>query len=210
MSSISSTNDEERVSNTEATPVETEINVTQDENKIGRKKKSKNKIKENNVEQFVQKPQESEHNTTTTDMANKSKTRKNNIVQSETSRNEGNKIKFASANMPKRIKKKKDKNQFTVENADNVMPSKINDQNIENRFNKNKKLKRKLENTAETQVPNKKKKKNKLFNKQTKYQKSSNIQNEKSDPLSKLSDERLKAYGLNPKKYRSFLKYKKF
>lgn len=36
--------------------------------------------------------------------------------------------------------------------------------------------------------------------------------NDKSsdNPMSNLSDERLKAYGLNPKKYRGFLKYKKF
>ncbi|XP_022118424.2 protein KRI1 homolog [Pieris rapae] len=38
----------------------------------------------------------------------------------------------------------------------------------------------------------------------------SHDKNENTNPLAKLSDERLKAYGLNPKKYRSFLKYKKF
>ncbi|CAF4876554.1 unnamed protein product [Pieris macdunnoughi] len=46
-------------------------------------------------------------------------------------------------------------------------------------------------------------------NKNKKQWKSHN-KNENTNPLAKLSDERLKAYGLNPKKYRSFLKYKKF
>ncbi|RVE41659.1 hypothetical protein evm_013698 [Chilo suppressalis] len=49
-------------------------------------------------------------------------------------------------------------------------------------------------------------KKNKFNNK--KNSKDSKTSNE--NPLGKLSDERLKAYGLNPKKYRGFLKYKKF
>ncbi|CAH0724128.1 unnamed protein product, partial [Brenthis ino] len=84
-------------------------------------------------------------------------------------------------------------------------------------------LKRKLESDS-NQVPKKKKKKNKQKGTDNKNQgnnknmgknkfknKNSNKQNDKTrDPLNKLSDERLKAYGLNPKKYRSFLKYKKF
>ncbi|XP_048483880.1 protein KRI1 homolog [Plutella xylostella] len=51
---------------------------------------------------------------------------------------------------------------------------------------------------------NKHKMKNKAINK------NKGKSDKQDNPLSKLSDERLKAYGLNPKKYRSFLKYKKF
>lgn len=65
--------------------------------------------------------------------------------------------------------------------------------------------KRKLdtENNADNEVEGIKKK--------IKRSKRINVQGNKSDnPLAKLSDERLKAFGLNPKKYRGFLKYKKF
>lgn len=97
---------------------------------------------------------------------------------------------------------------FTVEIVKNETPSKIGE-------NKNN-LKRELNSNSHV-VPNKKKK-NKPFDKKTihfnklKQKGFKNKQdNDKSDnPLNKLSDERLKAYGLNPKKYRSFLKYKKF
>lgn len=81
------------------------------------------------------------------------------------------------------------------------------------------KLKRKMKlNNSDTNngMPNKKKHKNESsqadknknkFNQNGKFKKE---QDKKENPLGKLSDERLKAYGLNPKKYRSFLKYKKF
>ncbi|XP_068620126.1 protein KRI1 homolog [Battus philenor] len=72
-------------------------------------------------------------------------------------------------------------------------------------------MKRKLDATHEVTAtsPNSKKSKNK--NKNKKKKKLKLIVNSKSNnPLSKLSDERLKAFGLNPKKYRGFLKYKKF
>ncbi|CAK1584123.1 unnamed protein product [Parnassius mnemosyne] len=70
-----------------------------------------------------------------------------------------------------------------------------------------KKKKHKL-NQTDSQIPSNKKQNNKNKNK-NKYKPKQD--NGKSDnPLNKLSDERLKAYGLNPKKYRGFLKYKKF
>lgn len=108
----------------------------------------------------------------------------------------------------KKKRKKPKCDGFTVEQVKNQTPSKVGE-------NKNN-LKRKLDSTSH-QVSNKKKKnktldkKNRDFNK-FKPQGFKNKQgNDISDnPLNKLSDERLKAYGLNPKKYRSFLKYKKF
>lgn len=55
-------------------------------------------------------------------------------------------------------------------------------------------------------------KKNK--NKKQKFNKPENLQNaqevKKPDPMSTLSDGRLKAYGLNPKKYKNFMKFKKY
>ncbi|KPJ00886.1 Protein KRI1-like [Papilio xuthus] len=83
------------------------------------------------------------------------------------------------------------------------------------------KLKRKSEpnSNESSEVPNKKNKPNQTngnaFNKNKKQIKKKNKGKGKQDekpgnPLNKLSDERLKAYGLNPKKYRGFLKYKKF
>nr|XP_026492259.1 protein KRI1 homolog [Vanessa tameamea] len=109
-------------------------------------------------------------------------------------------------------KKKKPKNAFNVETINvQTNPSSgtndiINESN--SKINKNN-LKRKSNSTTEETIPKKKTKKNKNFKKGKPLKKS--VQNDKpANPLSKLSDERLKAYGLNPKKYRSFLKYKKF
>ncbi|CAG9795987.1 unnamed protein product [Diatraea saccharalis] len=81
--------------------------------------------------------------------------------------------------------------------------------NFENHTNEEKlKDKLKIKNRKKINKIDKKnilKNKNK-FNKKNKYKESMSTDN----PLGKLSDERLKAYGLNPKKYRGFLKYKKF
>ncbi|KPJ07523.1 Protein KRI1-like [Papilio machaon] len=134
-------------------------------------------------------------------------------------------------------KKKKHKINFVVENlSNNEEPSTSSDvaQNSQSKGKKNKansiteklepqggKLKRKSEtNSNETnEVPKKKNKPNqtngnpskKNKNQTKKKNKFKGNQDEKLDnPLNKLSDERLKAYGLNPKKYRGFLKYKKF
>ncbi|XP_023936567.2 protein KRI1 homolog [Bicyclus anynana] len=141
-----------------------------------------------------------------------------------------NKSKFHS-------KKNKSKNSFTVDTVVNESPSRVIDENVKSKERKNKNkpgnsfivetineengvdnnknnLKCKID-IVGNGVPKKKQKKNK--NKQQSLQiKKNNIKNKTSnsekskDPLSNLSDERLKAYGLNPKKYRSFLKYKNF
>ncbi|XP_046970133.1 protein KRI1 homolog [Vanessa cardui] len=109
-------------------------------------------------------------------------------------------------------KKKKPKNAFNVETI-NVKTNPSSGTNYVNnqtngKINKNN-LKRKSNSTTEENIPKKKSKKNKNF-KKVKPLKNSGQSDKPANPLSKLSDERLKAYGLNPKKYRSFLKYKKF
>ncbi|KAL0820774.1 hypothetical protein ABMA28_006593 [Loxostege sticticalis] len=132
--------------------------------------------------------------------------------------------------------KKKKANEFIVESVTNQGPSKDTSQENKeinnskannNKPTPDKNLKRKLEETS-SEIPRKKNKNKgvdsniaKNSNKKTSKQKDkfknknkfkSKQSNDKSNdnPLAKLSDERLKAYGLNPKKYRSFLKYKKF
>ncbi|XP_060805557.1 protein KRI1 homolog [Amyelois transitella] len=136
----------------------------------------------------------------------------------------------SNENNKRKEKVKEQKNSFVVEHINNVAPSqgdvatsnakpKNNEANIESNNRK-----RKLDSNAD-QVPNKKRKnkrkkqfdKNdgnnrKEFNKfkNDKFRNKTKKDDDPSNPLSKLSDERLKAYGLNPKKYRGFLKYKKF
>lgn len=118
-----------------------------------------------------------------------------------------NKSTLANGEGSKKNRTKRKSNGFTVEIVNNQKPSKVGE---------NKNLKRKLD-TNSHRVPYKKKKTKTIDKKikdfsQLKQKRLKNKQeNDTSDnPLSKLSDERLKAYGLNPKKYRSFLKYKKF
>lgn len=116
-------------------------------------------------------------------------------------------------------KKKKNKNAtFEVEHVLNVAPSQ--------QSTSHKNLKRKLNDSENDQIPvkNKKNKNNNNAKMYMKAKKNKDFKNFKKDkfrnkkdkdkssdnPLSQLSDERLKAYGLNPKKYKNFLKYKKF
>ncbi|XP_069361587.1 protein KRI1 homolog [Maniola hyperantus] len=129
-------------------------------------------------------------------------------------------------------KKNKHESSFIVEtlNEQKDQSSVINSQQVKNNgakgadIKKNS-LKRKLERVLSTNIPKKKQKKNKnkqennsqvnmsKKDSQNKFKRKNKMSstNEKSNnPLSNLSDERLKAYGLNPKKYRNFLKYKKF
>lgn len=125
---------------------------------------------------------------------------KNGIMSNEST--------MANGEGSKKKRKIRKSDGFIVERVKNQTPSKVGE-------NKNN-LKRKLDSNIH-KVPNKKKikktfdKKNRDFNK-SKLQRFKNKQSKDNpdNPLNKLSDERLKAYGLNPKKYRSFLKYKKF
>ncbi|KAJ8716945.1 hypothetical protein PYW08_005344 [Mythimna loreyi] len=102
-------------------------------------------------------------------------------------------------------KKKKQKLENNSENTGDSPVEKKN--NIKN-------LKRKADsNTAEQ--PNQKKKKGnkkdfkKNFKQNDKFKKKNNV-TQPMNPMLNLSDERLKAYGLNPKKYNNFMRFKKF
>lgn len=113
-----------------------------------------------------------------------------------------------------------------IQNGVNGVASGEKNMNLQNKEVAERKvnLKRKLDpKDASNEVQPKKKKKNNKQKQNTlqnggnknqaknnnKFKKNVN-KSESDNPLSKLTDERLKAYGLNPKKYRSFLKYKKF
>ncbi|KAJ8717566.1 hypothetical protein PYW07_005496 [Mythimna separata] len=102
-------------------------------------------------------------------------------------------------------KKKKAKLENKSENGEG--PVAKND-NIKN-------LKRKAD-TNTTEQPNQKKKKankkdfKKNFKQNDKFKNKNKPTNKPMNPMLNLSDERLKAYGLNPKKYNNFMKFKKF
>ncbi|XP_050668236.1 protein KRI1 homolog isoform X2 [Leptidea sinapis] len=144
-----------------------------------------------------------------TDDTNSTKKKKDKIKKSDNSETIFTKKTSAESckNMVvAKVKGKKEKHNFTVEDIveANIMAS-SHGASIGG--------KRKACTSMDGKVVNKKRKRNK----KTKPQNGKEVQNKTgikgkrlSDPLSKLSDERLKAYGLNPKKYRSFLKYKKF
>lgn len=148
---------------------------------------------------------------------NQSKIEDNEELKSSTKPPIENSIEVPNSTETKQSKKKKKKiDGFTVESVHKEEPSQASQLNncIVNKTVKKGNLKRKLE-TNNAQIPNKKKKtdfKKKGTSKLKQKDKFKNKQKVKTtdNPLNNLSDERLKAYGLNPKKYRSFLKYKKF
>ncbi|KAL4709255.1 hypothetical protein ACJJTC_010716 [Scirpophaga incertulas] len=132
----------------------------------------------------------------------------------------------------KAMKKKKHKsNGFVVTDVCSVQPSQEtsnntaehshNDHSKEQEKSSKKHLKRKMDPDTNTEQRKKKKHKNNFIQNvtnnnsknvktKTKTKNKHKIDKSNENPLAKLSDERLKAYGLNPKKYRGFLKYKKF
>ncbi|XP_053614800.1 protein KRI1 homolog [Plodia interpunctella] len=133
------------------------------------------------------------------------------------------KLNTNSCESSKRKRKKKTQG-FVIENVNNVGPSQANLETSNskskntNETNSQNNLKRKFDSITNLE-PRKKKKKNNQFDKNNvgnkfkndKFKKNNNKnEGDSGNPLAKLSDERLKAYGLNPKKYRGFLKYKKF
>lgn len=132
-------------------------------------------------------------------------------------------------------KKKHRLDTFVVEEVSNQGPSQESNQSVSHKFTKHsndsrpvKGVKRKLDARTDADDGRKRKKqdfakisnnKNNFkmkFNNKDKFKNKKKVNNKQSkdssndNPLSKLSDERLKAYGLNPKKYKNFLKYKKF
>ncbi|XP_047997053.1 protein KRI1 homolog [Leguminivora glycinivorella] len=159
-------------------------NVTEESENNSKKKKKKHKTEQNNTENNID------------SVPVTSETKQNN-------QNLGSSIDKSSIseNHSKKSKKKK-KNKPVAE------------QNTQKQN-----LKRKLDDAPNNPVPQKKKKKKNKpasVNNSEKHQKGVFKKNKQSqsktsdNPYSNLSDERLKAYGLNPKKYKGFMKYKKF
>ncbi|XP_050352582.1 protein KRI1 homolog [Nymphalis io] len=190
------------------------VDRTNENNNLGTSKKKKKHKQKENEENIV-------NTSVNQDNTNESKTLKlqhkkgNNNVHKEPS-----KYNQETANINKRNKKqeegknkkKKAINTFNIETInDKTTPSNGTNDTINERNSKinMSNLKRKSNSTTEENVTKKKIKKSKNF-KKVKPNKKSDQDDKMANPLSKLSDERLKAYGLNPKKYRSFLKYKKF
>ncbi|KAG6450982.1 hypothetical protein O3G_MSEX006857 [Manduca sexta] len=174
-----------------------------------KKKKKKNKHLEDGNDSFVN------EDVTAQEKSNKHNDGEDNgsVDNRQTETNEGKKKK----------KKKHKTGDFAVETIHNEAPSQTSEATLGEDSTKNN-LKRKLDNnTTVEEVKKKKKKKNKInadsknevqnkksLNSKFKHKDKFNNKNEASNnPLSNLSDERLKAYGLNPKKYRGYLKYKK-
>lgn len=90
----------------------------------------------------------------------------------------------------------------------------IAENSVESSLANNNKIKRKADTNIGEQPNQKKKKGNKkdpkkIFQQNDKF-KNKNKFTRPMNPMVNLSDERLKAYGLNPKKYKNFMKFKKF
>lgn len=98
-------------------------------------------------------------------------------------------------------KKKRKKNKNKVPNSE-VLPGDINSNNSTDIPTETKKK-------LQPKDKNQQKKKNTFVRGKVEKTKNKNIKKQEG-LVSSLSDERLKAYGLNPKKYRSFMKFKKF
>ncbi|XP_077290236.1 protein KRI1 homolog [Arctopsyche grandis] len=119
----------------------------------------------------------------------------------------------------KRNKKKNVDTNGSFQISDNIPKSSNNTDNPSTKNqksddHKNKSKKNKNKNNFDNNQNGKSKDKNKLGlskNSHKIHKKNKESSNKNDDNLaSKLSDERLKAYGLNPKKYRSFMKFKKY
>ncbi|CAB3244382.1 unnamed protein product [Arctia plantaginis] len=110
-------------------------------------------------------------------------------------------------------KKKKEKHKSASMNTDDLNKEKkelvsSNNVSVNNSLKKDKNLKRKG-NFAEAEKPSNKK--TKFNNKNSKQNGGFNNKNKGPvNPLVNISDERLKAFGLNPKKYKNFLHFKKY
>ncbi|CAG5019979.1 unnamed protein product [Parnassius apollo] len=176
-------------------------------------KKKKKKCNEANENLNNGSAEEVQYETKTIKTKDKKKKRKNDFIVEDVLTNQEPSIisdvtgKF-TAPKPNKEKRKLENNIESVKEQSGTLKRKL-DLNIQDNpeIPRKKKKKHKL-NPTFPQIPSDKKQniKNKKKNKYKPKQ-----DNGKSDnPLNKLSDERLRAYGLNPKKYRGFLKYKNF
>lgn len=117
---------------------------------------------------------------------------------------ETNGVPDSAAQTPKKKKEKIENNTTSDNNADSTVANQSH----------NKNLKRKADTNTGDQPNQKKKKGNKKdfkknFKQNNKFKNTSKV-TQPMNPMLNLSDERLKAYGLNPKKYKNFMKFKKF
>ncbi|KAJ0174373.1 hypothetical protein K1T71_010519 [Dendrolimus kikuchii] len=201
------------------------INVIEDVTEKSKKKKKKHKRNENNNtenEHFLENSAMEANNIENTGH----KIENNAEITFKTEVNVGKKHKLEkevkevvetptpvnSNREDKGVKKRKQKKaNFVVEDVNKEVPSKYGDNTAKFDSNITKpNLKRKLQ-VADDQNNKINKKHNKKINITLKRDyKKRKFDNDNTNPLVKLSDERLKAYGLNPKKYKKFMRYKKF
>lgn len=118
-------------------------------------------------------------------------------------------LEFNINNNKKLNKNIKFKNTFIIDSVVNESPSRITDEK-NNGQNLGAKKKTSLKKQSKNKQGKLKQVNVKMKANFKRRNKIPNANEKSTNPLSDLSDERLKAYGLNPKKYRSFLKYKKF
>ncbi|XP_022816220.1 protein KRI1 homolog [Spodoptera litura] len=210
-------------------PEDPEIVVPIEETKKKKKKKKKKNKEENTegtsteaAEQETPAPEqdeEVEHNEANNSPSPKKKKKdknKNNSVQES---NDEHKEASPEENGELKQKKKKKKHkEFTVETVEHAEPSQLSTENNEdgNKEKNIEKVKKNLKRKADSNSGEASQKKNKGNKKDFKKNLKQNDKfkkkqtNQPMNPLTNLSDERLKAYGLNPKKYKNFMKFKKF
>lgn len=201
--------------------------------KIKKKKKQKTKEDDNVTEQDHNSSAGTSNENAATEVKTdkkKKKRNKNKVNGDAHSDTNSHKDEIVKKNLDKTKNHQPDG--FVVEVVSKQTPSQESNVSINkskaniNETSPGKAQKRKLESHADSNQMNKKKKqdfsskgkkdfktkfnqKDKFKNK-NKFKKKQDNDTANDNPLSKLSDERLKAYGLNPKKYKNFLKYKKF
>lgn len=173
--------------------------TTAEENGEVKQKKKKKKHKDGFVVESVEHVEPSQLSTDDVTLEGK-KGKKNKQKHAEE-----NGVNESAIETPQKKNKKKA--------GDNSTPSNNNSETVAN--NKGN-LKRKADPDTSEQPNQKKKKTNKKdfkknFKQNDKFKnKGKGNQKQPMNPMVNLSDERLKAYGLNPKKYKNFMKFKKF
>ncbi|XP_063366585.1 protein KRI1 homolog [Cydia amplana] len=210
--------------------VETENNSSDlaNDNVVPIKKNKKNKSKLINDSQGNEPNQDESNISNVTEQSENSFKKKKKKHKTEQSNSENN---IASVSVTSECKQNNQKLDTSIDRSNasknNTGKTKKKNKNKpdaeQNKQKQN--LKRKSEDTASSNpVPKKKKKKKnksaanvnnleKNQNKKGLNVSKNNKQNQSKasdNPYSNLSDERLKAYGLNPKKYKGFMKYKKY
>lgn len=210
--------------------VETENNPSNiaNDNAVPKKKKKKNNSNSINDVQDIESNQDETNISNVTEQSENNFKKQKKKHKTEQNNSENNIDSVSVTLESKQNNQKLDKSERGNANENHSGKAKKNRKNKSDAEQNTQKqhLKRKLEDTASNNpVPQKKKKrKNKSVNanvnnlEKNQNKKGLNVlkkkkqnQSKASDnPYSNLSDERLKAYGLNPKKYKGFIKYKKY